>query len=31
VLNARAGVLQINRSLVEMARSFGASPKDAFF
>ena len=31
VLNARAGVLQINRSLVEMAHSFGASPKDAFF
>jgi NitT/TauT family transport system permease protein len=31
VLNARAGVMQINRSLIEMARSFGASPKDAFF
>ena len=31
VLNARAGVLQINRSLVDMARSFGASPIDAFF
>ena len=31
VLNSRAGVLQINPSLVEMARSFGASPKDAFF
>ena len=31
ILNARAGVLQINRSLVEMARSFGASPVDAFF
>ncbi|MEK9942250.1 MAG: ABC transporter permease subunit [Gammaproteobacteria bacterium] len=30
VLNARAGVMQINRSLVEMAHSFGASPKDAF-
>ncbi len=30
VLNARAGVLQINPSLVEMARSFGASPLDAF-
>jgi len=30
ILNARAGVLQINRSLVEMARSFGASPWDAF-
>ena len=31
ILNARAGVLQINRSLVEMGRSFGASPLDAFF
>ena len=31
ILNARAGVLQINRSLIEMARSFGASPMDAFF
>jgi NitT/TauT family transport system permease protein len=31
ILNARAGVRQINRSLVEMARSFGASPLDAFF
>jgi len=30
VLNSRAGVMQINRSLVEMAHSFGASPKDAF-
>ena len=30
ILNARAGVRQINRSLVEMARSFGASPLDAF-
>lgn len=30
ILNARAGVLQINRSLVEMARSFGANPWDAF-
>lgn len=30
ILNARAGVLQINRSLVEMAKSFGASPWDAF-
>jgi NitT/TauT family transport system permease protein len=30
ILNARAGVKQINRSLVEMARSFGASPIDAF-
>ncbi len=31
ILNARAGVMQINRSLVEMGRSFGASPLDAFF
>jgi NitT/TauT family transport system permease protein len=31
ILNTRAGVLQINRSLVEMGRSFGASPIDAFF
>lgn len=30
ILNARAGVMQINRSLVEMARSFGAKPWDAF-
>lgn len=30
ILNSRAGVLQINRSLVEMARCFGASPLDAF-
>jgi len=30
ILNARAGVMQINRSLVEMAASFGASPWDAF-
>ncbi len=30
ILNARAGVMQINRSLVEMALSFGASPWDAF-
>ncbi|MDH5749250.1 MAG: ABC transporter permease subunit [Rhodospirillales bacterium] len=30
VLNARAGVKQINPSLVEMAHSFGASPMDAF-
>ena len=30
ILNARAGVLQINRSLIEMARSFGATPWDAF-
>ena len=31
MLNARAGVLQINRSLVDMASSFGAKPWDAFF
>lgn len=30
ILNARAGVRQINRSLVEMARSFGATPLAAF-
>ena len=30
ILNARAGVRQINRSLVEMARSFGATPLEAF-
>ncbi|MEM1360303.1 MAG: ABC transporter permease subunit [Pseudomonadota bacterium] len=30
ILNTRAGVKQINRSLVEMAQSFGASPWDAF-
>ncbi len=30
ILNARAGVKQINRSLVEMAHSFGASPWGAF-
>ena len=30
ILNSRAGVMQINRSLVEMAQSFGASPMDAF-
>lgn len=30
ILNARAGVMQINRSLVEMAHSFGASPWEAF-
>ncbi|MBN8631390.1 MAG: ABC transporter permease subunit [Rhodobacterales bacterium] len=30
ILNTRAGVRQINRSLVEMARSFGATPLDAF-
>ena len=31
ILNSRAGVRQIDRSLVEMAHSFGASPVDAFF
>ena len=31
ILNSRAGVKQINRSLVEMAHSFGASPMNAFF
>ncbi len=31
ILNTRAGVRQINRSLVDMAHSFGASPLDAFF
>jgi NitT/TauT family transport system permease protein len=30
ILNSRAGVMQIDRSLVEMAHSFGASPLDAF-
>ncbi len=30
ILNSRAGVMQINRSLVDMARSFGATPMDAF-
>jgi len=30
ILNSRAGVRQINRSLVEMAQSFGATPLDAF-
>lgn len=30
VLNARAGVKQINPALVEMANSFGASPRQAF-
>lgn len=30
ILNSRAGVRQINRSLVEMAQSFGATPMDAF-
>ncbi len=31
VLNSRAGVMHINQSLVEMAKSYGATPKDAFF
>jgi NitT/TauT family transport system permease protein len=31
ILNARAGVMQINRSLIEMGRSFGATPLDAFY
>jgi NitT/TauT family transport system permease protein len=31
VLNSRAGVMQINRSLVEMAKSFCASNIDSFF
>ncbi|WP_068114785.1 ABC transporter permease [Tropicimonas marinistellae] len=31
ILNARAGVKQINRSLVDMAKSFLATPWDAFF
>ena len=31
ILNTRAGVMQINRSMIEMARSFGASPMGAFF
>lgn len=30
ILNTRAGVKQINPSLVEMAQSFGATPMDAF-
>ena len=30
ILNARAGVMHINRSLIEMAQSFGARPLDAF-
>ncbi len=29
ILNARAGALQINRSMTDMARSFGAYPWDA--
>ena len=31
ILNTRAGVMQINRSLVDMANSFGASSTEAFF
>lgn len=31
ILNTRAGVKQINPSLVDMANSFGATPMDAFF
>jgi len=31
ILNSRTGVRQINRSLVEMAHSFGASPLEAFY
>jgi NitT/TauT family transport system permease protein len=31
ILNTRAGVMQINRSMIEMARSFGAKPLEAFF
>jgi NitT/TauT family transport system permease protein len=31
MLNTRTGVKQINPSLVDMARSFGATPIDAFF
>lgn len=30
ILNSRAGVMHINRSLIEMAHSFGATPMDAF-
>ena len=30
ILNARAGVKQINPALVEMAQSFGATPMDAY-
>lgn len=29
ILNSRAGVMNINRSLIEMAHSFGATPMDA--
>ncbi|MTH98386.1 ABC transporter permease [Roseibium sp. RKSG952] len=31
ILNARAGVMQINRSLIEMARCYGATPMQAFY
>ena len=31
ILNSRTGLRQINRSMVEMARSFGAKPFDAFY
>jgi len=31
ILNARAGVMQINRSLVEMAKCYGATPLVAFY
>ena len=31
ILNTRAGVMHINRSLIDMAKSFGAKPMDAFF
>ena len=31
ILNTTAWAMQINRSLVDMARSFGAKPMDAFF
>ena len=31
ILNSRTGVRQINRSLVEMADSFGASSLEAFY
>ncbi len=30
ILNSRAGVMQVNRSLIEMAHSFGATPWGAF-
>ncbi|WP_286133069.1 ABC transporter permease subunit [Labrenzia sp. DG1229] len=31
ILNARAGVLQIKRSLIEMARCYGANPFQVFY